>query len=220
MDESLSVDGRTRYACDTTHTDNSDRPIFVTAYTVGNGYEELALRLMQSVSAQGRPCVARSIPIHQAGWAATAALKARVIREMVCDRFPHRPVVWLDADAIMVRDPVALDHMETPLGVHRLGPELLTGTMYWRRDRCTTRVLDRWVQVCDENPAVWDQRLLGRVLDEVGMSPQLLEPEYCWIDAAWGTAQQGNDISAMYYGGDHDPVIVHTQASRRLRKSR
>ena len=91
---------------------------------------------------------------------------------------------------------------------HRFkGKELLSGTVYFNNTAKTSELLQKWIDINQENPEVFDQKNLDQALKSVSdISIIELPPEYCFI----------YDLSKDYYPRVN-PIIEHYQASRKFR---
>lgn len=163
-------------------------------------------RLIKSCVAMGLPHDVRALD-SLGSWQANTQFKPMFLSQM---REKHSgPVVWLDADAEVVRQPVAFDVLDGyDVAFHRLGGrELLSGTL-WIGDTDNARLLlAKWIEVCAANPMAWDQKCLDKSLGRVhGLRIHELGPEYTFIF----------DTSKRMHP-DANPVIIHWQASRQLK---
>lgn len=153
-------------------------------------------------------------------WVANCAIKPEYIRDRFGDS--TSPMLWLDADAeIAVRGDLSpFDHLTAQYDVAVLRPDpdhrrrwplvnsaCLSGTILIRRDRqAVADMLDAWVAAQKSSPNDLDQDVLGRVLAEHerrGLKVGQLDPRFVCIPDLMP------DVA--------DPVIVHRQASRRMR---
>ena len=119
-----------------------------------------------------------------------------------------RDIVWTDCDAMFQSYPVLFDCTGWDFAVpiwrrNRSREEILSGTIYLRNCSHTRAILDAWEKECMENPDVWDQRSLAKVLTKYEFSEMPLE--YCKIFDKMSEIEE--------------PVIVHHQASRQVRKN-
>jgi len=194
-------------------------PLYVSYYTIGNGYELEAEGLRRTLEAFRLPYQVVGIAIDGAKgpgtWQQAINYKAEFIREMQ-HAFPERPLVWLDADARVVQRPRLFDWVMCDLAAHWYRTkELLSGTLYFAPGRISRSLVEVWIERNRDRPdrPRADQRNL---MDIVGswrdLSVVNLPPEYAWIDAG-----SGSDLSARAYGRRY-PIIVHRQASRRLKR--
>lgn len=146
---------------------------------------------------------------------------------------PGRAVVWLDADARMKAKPTLLLDLvhkacdvafyfipdvfkrldSRPWGAHR-GPEALAGgTMFFQNTNPTRKLVERWCIISKARPKRWEQQnlqaALGDMLDNPNESIQVvtLPQSYCRV------------FDRAPYAGEPDEIVVlHTQASRRLKR--
>jgi hypothetical protein len=193
--------------------------LYISYYTIGNGYEAEAEGLKRTLDAFRLPYQVVGAPMGgppgAQAWQRAILFKSQFVREMQ-DAFPDRPLVWLDADARVVQRPKLFDWMTCDLAAHWYRTkELLSGTLFFGPGRSGRSLVDGWIKRNRERPEGRraDQRnLLDVVRSRRDLSVVNLPPEYAWIDASGGT-----DLSARVYGR-RCPVIVHRQASRRLRQ--
>jgi hypothetical protein len=189
-------------------------PLFIGYYTPGP-YEREASQLSATLDRFGFEREIVPVP-DLADWSWNCSQKARVVYSAMA-RHPGRPVVYLDADARVIRSPdLFLSTPDCDFAAHWLGgEELISACMYFAATPAAQRLVWLWMQGCQDRPGVWDQKTLQTVVEQM---PELrvmrLPPEYNWICAQDGV----NDISQSIYGA-LDPVIVQRQASRRLRVS-
>ncbi len=141
------------------------------------------------------------------------------------ERWPDRPVVWVDVDAVFQQRPDFSEyscsgdvawHTYTLSGGYR---EALSGTVFLNEDmdRGTSDFLREWIRLCRESPDVYDQKLMEKAGDVVfdGVDVRTdLPAELCFI----------HDLFRKpFYLNSHpnvgDPVIEHFQASREKRKN-
>jgi hypothetical protein len=195
---------------------NRTPPLYVSYYTIGNGYEAEAAELARSLNAYRLPhCIRGVVPVGWT-WARATQYKAEFLRQMQHEH-PDRPIVWLDADARVMQRPLLFDFLDCHLAGHWYRQrELLSSTLYLAPGHITRQLVEEWIE---RNR----RRSGGRCADQRNLQELVsrrrdlrivnLPPEYTWIDA--GT---GNDLSSRAYGHRH-PVIVQVQASRRLRNA-
>lgn len=133
-----------------------------------------------------------------------------------------RPVLWVDADAVFIRSPEILEEFEADFAVHinhtlhDTDPsKVLSGTIYVNYTEKGMKVLFAWAQECrrilldpERTEEFWEQIALRNVLNRVNADIRLLSPAYIKIfDLPWDEGQNSTS------------VIVHYQASRRLKQS-
>lgn len=219
----------------------SDHPLIVGFYTPGP-YEGEALRLSESLAALGLRSELTAIEC-RGSWQANTQFKAKFLRSRLMAH-PGRPLLYLDVDALVIRLPrlinkAALDQLakaqlqlaEWPIdtetgacdvaAVILSGWELLGGTIYLGGTDRSVRLVNRWVELCEEYPVripggllpqfphgadAWDQRLLDLAIRDCqrrdGLAFIQLPDEYAWIVG----------ISSP----DLHPVIIHTRGRFRF----
>lgn len=150
-------------------------------------------------------------PIKQQGdWAKNCNYKSTIIKNVfsVCEG----DILYVDADARFKSYPKLFDEIDCDIAFHRLNNpgdpnELLSGTLFFKNTPKTKEVIDAWEKECQDRPEVRDQKNLDKVLKSIpDVRVYLLPVEYCAIfdhPSVRGT----------------EPVILHTQASRRLKRS-
>jgi hypothetical protein len=182
------------------------KPVLVSFFTAGTPYESEAAELAASAREFGLFPDIRPVP-NLGDWARNCGMKPAFIRDRMQD-YPGRPVVWLDADARVRQVPELFATLDCDFAAHwRYGVELLSGTLYFGPTRAARRLCEAWAEAQMRAPRVWDQKVLQRVI-ESGAPPARLER----LPAAY-TA-----IFDARMCPDDEQVIVHTQASRRLKQ--
>lgn len=194
------------------------QPLYVSYYTIGNGYEAEAAELVRTLDMHRLPHRVTGVrPGSENGswtWQRATQYKAEYIRD-IKKSHPDRAIVWLDADARVVQRPRLFEWVKCDVAAHWYrNREFLSGTLYFGPGKATLAVVEKWVERNRARP--WGRCAEQRNLYEVlcarrDLTIVNLPPEYTWIDAG-----SGNDMSARAYGRRY-PVIVHMQASRRLK---
>ena len=180
-----------------------DVPVIVSYFTTDTVYSALADRLRASCDDLG--LTHRIAPRPPRGsWEANCATKAEVC--LSAWRELERPILWVDADALVRARPSLLAGSRADFAIHKYwGWEFASGTLYFGRTPLAERMLETWVDRCAREPRVIDQVHLGRVWDEVSVSAPLhtswLPRAYCQI---FDTPLEHDEV----------PVIEHFQASR------
>jgi len=188
-------------------------PLVISFHTTDAGYTAEAAGLVESLDRLG---IAFDIlPLaHLGPWVRACAYKARFV-QMMRKKHQGRSLLWLDADARLMQWPTLMDSLcGIDFAAHWLGEtELLSSTAYFGVSPATDSLIDQWVELCREQPDVWDQKHLQSVVESMpDLRVMRLPPSYAWIQAP--DCQQ--DISWRHYG-DIEPVIIQRQASRRLK---
>jgi hypothetical protein len=191
-------------------------PLYVSYYTIGNGYEAEAAELVRTLEMHRLPHRVTGVRLGSEVWTWQRATqyKAEYIRD-IKKANPDRAIVWLDADSRVIQRPRLFEWLKCDVAAHWYrNREFLSGTLYFGPGKATLAVMEKWIERNRERPSgrCADQRNLYEVLCvRRDLTIVNLPAEYTWIDA--GT---GNDLSARAYGRRY-PVIMHMQASRRLR---
>lgn len=144
-------------------------------------------------------------------WIENVNYKSQFCKEML-DYYYDIPVVWVDCDAEVQHYPELFHRIDADIGVYfrnRYGAshELLSGTIYFGNTAVSKDIVAKWCDFCKRNPTRWDQRSLQEVLELEKERVRIFEipPSYVRIFDA-------HDMQGI------DPVILHNQASRRLKR--
>lgn len=185
-------------------------PIFVSFYTPD--YAEDAAELESSLLQFG---LTPDIDAYEGrgDWLKNCAFKSEFIRDKLLEH-EGRPVVWIDADGVVLQRPSLFFEIDCDFAAHWLrDEELISATMYWGNTPKSWELAQEWVEECRRHPQRWDQRTLNGALQRVhGVKVERLPPTYNWI------SEDGEpDISERIYG-PMEPTILQTQASRRLKR--
>ena len=186
--------------------------IIVAYYTRDTFYESYAEVFIDSVLAYGVPYYVEAID-NKGDWFKNTSFKPTFLKQML-DKFPDRNIVYVDIDAEFKAYPVLFEEMDGDVAVHNLDRslykrrqvkdwEVLSGTVFLRNNEKVRRIVERWEKECAKYPYVWDQRHLEKVLDGDFYN---LPEEYCTI------------FDTMRHV--KEPVILHHQASRELRRNK
>jgi len=138
-------------------------------------------------------------------WEFNCGMKPAFIKECLL-RYNHDVVMYTDADSVLLRQPLYLDNFDADIAVHHLGgKELLSGTIVLNSNARTLAFIDNWIMEQSLTPNEWDQKVLDRVLKTAKLNVVELPLEYIQIFDAKVQSKE--------------PVVVHNQASRRLKNS-
>lgn len=188
-------------------------PLFTAFYTVGTRYEAEAARLRRSLHRLSLEHQLR--PIEDRGdWRSNTHQTARHIAAMM-DAHPQRPIVQLDADAVVMKPPELFDELSAGMDYEGHGPdiaahwlkgsEFLNGTLWLAPTKACRAAIGRYVELCTLHPTFRDeQQFLRQAIDETpGLRVCRLPASYCFI----------HSFSAAEVA-DEDVVVEHLQASR------
>ena len=186
--------------------------IAVAYYTEDTIYEERVDCLRDSLIALDIPFDIRGVK-NRGTWLDNVNYKPTFLQQMMVKHYP-KPIVYVDIDAEFRRYPILFDDLDCNIAVHKfdrtrhkkvgaVGFEILSGTIYLNNCKETYSTVQKWLERCERRPSQWDQKSLAFVIKNDYYD---LPPEYCAIFDLM------DDIP--------DPVIVHWQASREVRKNK
>jgi hypothetical protein len=187
------------------------RPIFISFYTRGTGYEKEARRLKDSLWRFSLRNDIQSVE-STGDWIRNAGMKPKFVRQMM-DKYPENPVVWIDADAVIKTYPVIFDKIIDDFACHfrnkpgHMGGELLSGTLYFSNTPESRRLVDLWIKEQENAPKMWDQQTLRRAWEKWKGNTHKLPVEYCHIFDDKLTKQKIT------------PVVEHFQRSREYKNA-
>ncbi|MBX3403232.1 MAG: class I SAM-dependent methyltransferase [Phycisphaeraceae bacterium] len=182
-------------------------PIVLCYFTLDTPYADEAKKLKASCLRLGLEH--RIVGVQPRGsWEANCAYKARFVEEQW--RALGRPVLWVDADAIVHRTPDLLRGVAADFAVHRaLGWMFASGTVFFNQTPGAEALLVRWRERCEADPGTWDQVHLDAAWEDVAREQPL---ETLWLPREYTFINDLEDVALT-----EDPVIEHTQASRRYK---
>jgi len=186
--------------------------IVVAYYTKNTIYEAMVEKFIESVKRHNVPHYVQAIE-NKGDWYKNTNYKPTFLKGMLL-KYPGFSIVYVDIDAEFLKYPVLFETFDYDIGVHvfdrscysksHQGFEVLSGTIFLRNNMKVYELVERWERECRANPKKWDQRSLEAVLEgDYGVLPG----EYCKIFDRW------SDVIT-------DPVIVHYQASREVRRNK
>jgi len=136
-------------------------------------------------------------------WEKNTHYKAIFIKEKLT-----QPIIWTDADSVLKQYPTLIETIDCDFAAHWFkDKELISATMYWNNTPKAHELIDKWIELNNLNPKLWDQVNLQTALNEIeDIKVIKLPPEYNFIF----------DLSREYYG-NLNPVFEHYQASRKYK---
>jgi hypothetical protein len=134
---------------------------------------------------------------NQGTWRKNCQYKALIIKSKLEEL--NSPVVWLDADAVLLSYPKLFEEIEEDIALAKYG-EVMSGTLYFKPTRNVFSLLDEWIDENFKNPLTLDQSVLDRVLKRNDIKIKRLPFAYC------------------DFIGLKNCVIAQNQASRRFRQ--
>lgn len=194
---------------------SSCKPPLIVSYATEGVYEEVwNRRLRPSLEEHGLEYHFETVKATPQGWIGNCALKGPFVYR--CLQEFQRPVLWLDADAVVVRPPKDLyGDVDFDFAAYWKSPgedhdrAILSGTIYFNLTDGGLGLCGHWAHLCETVRGVWDQRLLSRAWREYTPRPRhkALPQSYCKIfDRKW----QPGELPLT--------VIEHHQASRQLKR--
>ena len=191
------------------------KPIIVSFYTKGSIYEENVVKLKESLWRYSLKCDIQRID-GRGNWHENIKIKPRFIRDMML-KHKGRPIVWVDADAVIKDKPDLFDSLKCDFAYHnrkkrqsRDDFELLSGTLYFANNERALDLVNLWIRYTKDYPNLWDQKSLQYAFGDWQSDPinkfAELPVEYCAIFDGW-EVKQGGII----------PVIEHHQLSRQVK---
>ena len=129
-------------------------------------------------------------------------------------KFPEYNIVYVDCDAEFLAYPNLFEELNCNVGVYlfdkrnhpkikKEGYEVLSGTIFLKNNREVFNLVEQWESRCQRRSYEWEQKSLEKVL---AGNFYKIPATYCKIFDLM------DDVV--------NPVIVHKQASRRVRKNR
>ncbi len=186
-------------------TDGSVKKDFllVSFFTEDTEYKNEAAKLSETCNAHKV-----SHEIYQSkdagSWEKNTQHKAVVIRDALEKH--KKPILWVDADARVMKHPDMLHTVNIDVMYHYIKEwnEILAGTLYFDYNEKTIAFCKKWIELNSTNNNPDGINFQQLIIQDTTLSKGLFTKEYCSIfDNPHTRCDQ--------------PVIVHTQASRRNR---
>ena len=188
-------------------------PTIISYYTRNTGYQKEIVHLERSIQTLGLDY--QIVGIESRGsWENNCCYKPLFILEKL--REIKKPILWLDADAILQQKPSLLENLQADVALF-IRPHLpqdhpskiASGTLYFRPTLAAEKLLLQWHEECQklltQEETVWDQIGLKNAFYVSEVCSFSLPETYCAIFDKTQITRQ-------------DIVILHYQASRLLRK--
>ncbi len=187
-----------------------DKFIVCSFYTLD--YMESAMRLRKQLEGLGLEHHLQKVcrtSMDYKDWQRETFFKANFVRNML-NQYPGKDIVWVDADAEMLKFPELFGNLPGNLGarIYR-GSKLLTGTVYFKNCDAIRTIVDDWIRENqkpqDKFRCQQEQMNLQAVVERANGQVKFvnLPKEYCYI---FDEADQCDD-----------PIIIHRQQSRKFR---
>lgn len=154
----------------------------------------------------GLPYSIEEIP-SKGSWVLNTCQKPFFIRRKLLEL--KKPIIWLDADAIVKKYPIYFDFIQEDFGIHCENLEKpQTGTIFFRYNDIVLEFLDKWEINCKKFPERGsDQPNIAGIIR--GFCFESYRMSFFWLPKAYC---QIFDIR-----NDDNVVIEHYQASRKFR---
>lgn len=179
-------------------------PLVVSFCTADTPYELEIQSLKASCVKFGMETYFEVVP-SKGSWVENCANKGPFIANCI-SKF-QQPILWLDADAVIMRHPKLFEKLECDFAAYK-PRHLISSTLFFANTDSAIELANNWAEKCLQNPTTWDQKLLDLSLEEMGprIKFQNLPQGYCKIfDKRWARI------------ADREEYIVQNQASRRFK---
>jgi len=186
------------------------RPIVVSFYTKGTGYEEQVKQLKITLKRFNLENDVAGIE-DRGSWHKNTYYKAQFIQRMM-KKHPDRSILYVDADAKMRMNPVLFNDLDCDFACYFHSPrkELLSGTLYFNNTKGARFLVKKWIEEDKLYPKThMPQKNLRAVFEKHKnkIKWKALPVEYCMI----------YDSRSRY---NVNPIIEHFQLSRRYKGSK
>jgi hypothetical protein len=190
-------------------------PLIVSYFTPDAAYERHARILEASVKRLGLESRIEPRP-SRGSWIENCAQKALFIRQIRAEE--GRPVLWVDADAVVRRPVIALIGSDADLSTTKRGGwSFAGGHIYFGDGDGATTLLDKWCAYSVEYPFVFDQVLLGYAWWDCALTSA--PPTVEWMDDGIITILSSHPLKRLYQRMTTRAAIIHKQESRSSKDS-
>jgi hypothetical protein len=197
-------------------------PVVVSFFTKNTPYEDEVRNLIASCKRFGLETSIDGVDSF-GSWELNCAFKPFFLHQKLQEL--KKPLLWVDADAVFIRQPPVLDLFAADFAV-RVDPELpddhlskvMSGTIFVNHTDKAKEILRRWAQTCvkemmraDRREEFWDQAGLRDVLlreDFKALGADLRNMPLAWYKVS---GHKGHEQQV------EDPIVEHYQASRRFK---
>lgn len=199
---------------------------FISSFTINTIYEKIANEgLRPSLEQFGLPYYIFAKQDLK-DWSANSRQRPLYIKEAM-EMFPGENLVWIDADAKILKFPELLFHIPDAVHVgvnyfwwcdhyyqhtNSKTIEILDGTSYYKNDDVMKKFVEEWIERVIPNKInhrLELDKMIKEKKDEINLF--LLPREYCYI-----MTQPNGDQPVIPI---QEPIIAHFQASRNARKN-
>jgi hypothetical protein len=185
-----------------------NEPIFVNYYTPDNGYKQYADNLRKTLDRLQLDYDVQAIR-NRGDWDKNTKVKPEFLLQMM-DKYPGRPIVWLDADSVVLSLPEKLLKCQADFACRiRDTGELISSVMLFKNNELSRQFLKEIQKLISEGDvrSFGEQKFIQEIFDKWQKENRFvfenLPETYCCIMG----------ISDM----KEEPVIEQHQASRKLK---
>lgn len=180
-----------------------NKVIYCSMFTTDTPYEKVVLDLKQTMDQFNVKYELVGV-VNRGSWIKNTQMKPAIILNTM--KKYNTDIVWLDADALMKKKPVLFDKIDTDIGFYFIKEwdEFITGTMYFRNCEKVRNFLQVWADACIKSDKPDGPVFQEEIKKRKDIRIEFLPPDYCKIF--------DNELIHSL-----DPVIVHTQVSRKYR---
>lgn len=172
----------------------------ISGYSKNTPYEKEVSFLIKSLI-KFNICVDHIVGFENQGtWEKNCQYKAIIIRDKLKEL--NIPIVWLDCDAILEKEPILFDTIKQDIAFCKYKGKLASGTLYLKPSEKIYRLVEDWIKHNSLNPTAWDQKVLQKTIERYNIKYEELPLSYCKVD---------------FFESD-EIVIAQNQASRRFKK--
>lgn len=190
-------------------------PTIISFYTENTSYEKEAEDLITSCEKFNLSYSIDPMP-NFGSWEKNCCFKPKYIFKKLLDL--QKPVLWLDADAIVYQKPTLFETLETDVALHsnptlpdKHPSKVNSGTLLFHPTPATFTLLENWDQeterLLETDPEPWDQISLRNVLFQSDVKFHFLDSRYCRI---FTKIKDEEELKSSFF--------IHFQASRTLKK--
>ena len=191
-------------------------PTIVSFYTPKTGYEHEIKGLIESCQNHNLPYSIDPIP-NFGTWEKNCCFKPKYILKKLTDI--KGPILWLDADALVVQKPPLFDNLTVDIAVFGADDlpddhpsKVISGTLFVNYTEPAIKLLKEWDEETErllkEDPHLWDQLSLRNVLLKSKAKIQYLDDRYYKV---FDKLKDEEELKKSFF--------LHFQASRTLKKT-
>ena len=191
-------------------------PTIISYYTENTPYEEEIKGLISSCEKHGLEYSIDPIP-NFGTWEKNCCFKPKYILKKLIDL--QRPVLWIDADAIIYQKPTLFETLDADVAVRIVEEvpndhpsKMISGTLFFNHTPAAIQTLQEWDEETEKllqnDPGLWDQVSLRNVLLHTSATVCPLDGRYYQV---YNRIEDEETLK--------NSLIIHFQASRTLKKT-